>query len=523
YLELGPDFVELLNGDFAIALLDRRNSRLLLYKDRLGVKPLYYYWNASGVFAFASEIKAFVAAGIDLSIDERAVQQYFAFKYVPRDDTLFSNVKRLHPGSVLELDIEAKSFSQRRYWTPDCSSSTARLSYSDGKARLLELLEDAVRIRLVSDVPVGSFLSGGVDSSAIAYFLRDEPRLTHFCARKSEVDIRKEGTTADFPAALRLSKDWRLRLRPADIGQKNLTLHHIAQTVYHSDDLIADGSQIPSFEIARAASASCPVMLSGMGADEIFYGYASHVLTLLAIYFDKLPTAVAKHVASLFGRLDQGRGTFKAYRRWLHRFGRYYADADRRFGAFAIVGDLENSMRLLKKHESPVRDVITEYFPIERDPFESLTRFELDNFLVKNLNYFDRTCMAHGVEGRVPFMDHRLVEFALSLPRNYKMSHLGRQKRILKDALHAKVPNHILSRRKAGFGMPLRSIFSNMEMIDELLEVDFFGGFEMFDIDHIRLIVSAHVDGREDNSAIIYALISYQEWYKQFCRQEVTA
>lgn len=517
---LGPGFVTHLNGDFALAVLDERRGRLFLYRDRLGVKPLYYYHTA-GTFAFGSEVKALQAAGLPLTLSEESLQRYLVFKYVPGQETMHAEVRRLPPGCYAEYDLASGRLTLHRYWTPSPDPDAARLSYADARARLYDLLGDAVRLRLMADVPVGTFLSGGVDSSAIAHYVRDVPGLRHYCARKSDDDLRREGTTSDYAHARRLADAWGLDLVGVDIGRAEATRARIRQTLYYSDDLIADGSHIPSYLITRAAGETTRVLLSGMGGDELFLGYPSHQLALLARYLDVLPGGGG--VARLLARLRQGRGALKAYRRWLHRFGRYYAYPPYKYGLFSIVGDFETALRVCRRDPAPVVARFEEAFPKGADPFASLTRFELDNFLVKNLHYTDRMCMAHGVEGRVPFLDHRLVAFALALPRSYKLTAAAHTKRILKDALRGALPAHVLRRRKAGFGMPLRSLFSDPAEVDRLLNLDFFGGFPVFDVDAIRGAVRAHGAGEQDQSALLYALVSFQEWYGVVHAQEVAA
>ena len=463
------------------------------------------------------------AAGLPLTLSEESLQKYFVCKYVPGNDTLFQEVKRLPPGHYIEYTIASGRSQMHCYWQPPLHSPFQRPRYSTAKAELYELLADATRIRLVADVPVGTFLSGGLDSSTIAFFLKDYRHITHYCARKTEEDLRKEGTTSDYFHANRLAQAWNLNLQIADLSSSEATRARIRQTTYYSDDLIADGSQIPSYLITNAASNTSKVMLSGMGADEVFLGYAGHLLVLLTAYFSRLPEALSQGLARIFGRLDQGSGAFKAYRRYLHKFGKYYDRPDLRYAAFAIVGDFENSLRVCRFDPTPTLDFLADYFPRGADPFTCVTHFELENFLVKNLHYFDRMCMANGVEGRVPFMDHRVVEFGLQLPRSYKLPHLWQSKRILHDAMRPHLPDHILSRRKAGFGMPLRSIFSEADKVDQLLEYSFFEAFDFFDMDHITGVIQRHLSGEEDNSSIIYALAAFQEWYELFHEKEAVA
>ncbi|MBK6912281.1 MAG: asparagine synthase [Ignavibacteriales bacterium] len=193
-----------------------------------------------------------------------------------------------------------------------------------------------------------------------------------------------------------------MNLIPIDIGNEELNVDIINKTLYYSDDLIADGSQIPSYLITREASKRTKVLLSGMGADELFLGYAGHQLTLMASYFDNLPQFLKSLSGSLLSNLKAGQGSLKAYKRYLQKFGRYINNP-LRYGFYNIVGDLENSMSVYSSPNNNPLEVFRKYFGNDNDPFDNISAFELNNFLVKNLHYIDRMCMANSIEGRVPF------------------------------------------------------------------------------------------------------------------------
>ena len=212
--------------------------------------------------------------------------------------------------------------------------------------------------------------------------------------------------------------------------------------------------------------------------------------------------------------LKQGRGAFKSFRRYLYRLGKYAGYPSWRHGIFNIVGDYENSAAVVPGDRGAIERLLSGYFPEGADPFECSKRFEYDNFLQKNLGYVDRMSMANSVEVRVPYLDHRIMDFAWSLPREYKLDNLAHAKRVLVDAFRADLPDYIVRRRKAGFGMPIRSIFSSAERALELLGLDELRGIAPFDVAHIRGLVERHASGLEDNSSIIYALISFREWHR---------
>jgi asparagine synthase (glutamine-hydrolysing) len=514
YEKLGIDFIKELNGDFAISIFDKRKDKLYLIRDRVGVKPLYYYHD-DNKFVFASEIKSILAADIPAVLNEDEVQNYFVFKYSPQQKTLYKNIHRLPPASYLEYDLTKDSYTIHSYWQAKKNTSYTNLSYTDAQDCLFELIKDSTQMRLMSDVPIGNFLSGGLDSSILAYFLKDRKDIQHYCARKSESDLKKEGTTSDYYYAEKLAKEWSLNFRYADIGSDEASIDMIRKTLFYSEDLIADGSQIPSYLITKDAAKSSKVILSGMGADELFLGYAGQMLTLISSqYLDKLPHLLSHGIGSLAAKVDQGKGKFLAYRRYIHKMGKYSAYPNYKYALFNIVGDFDNSCSVYAGNKDVVIENLSAYFTKGKEVFDSLFHFEMENFLVKNLHYTDRMAMANSVECRVPFLDHRIVEFAYSIPRNYKLTSSGTFKRILKDSFKTQLPDYILNRRKAGFGMPLRSIFSKQKTIDVLLDRSFFANFNRFSVPDIDKVVENHINGKEDNSSVIYALVSFQEWYK---------
>lgn len=512
YEKTGIDFVNYLNGDFAFSIYDKRINKLYLVRDRIGVKPLYYY-KENNTFIFASEIKSILASGINSGLNEDEVLNYFVFKYSPKNSTLFKSIFRMPPGCFIEYDVNTGSSNVKQYWKLEKKSEYVQLNYNDAKDTLYKLIDESTRMRLLADVPVGNFLSGGLDSSIIASFLKNRKDISHYCARKSEADLKKEGTTSDYFYASTLAKEWGLNLYAADIGKDEANIELIKKILFYSDDLIADGSQIPSYLITQTASKTSKVIISGMGADELFLGYAGHLLSALSLnWMDKLP-----FVSLLYNRaarVNQGKGKFLAYRRYIHKIGKYGNYPNYKYGIFNLVGDFENSCSIYKGDKDGVISMLSSYFPENESIFDSVTRFEFENVLVKNLHYTDRMAMANSVESRVPFLDHRIAELAYSLPLNFKLSRTGKSKRILKDAFKSRLPTYVIKRRKAGFGMPLRSIFSSEEKVNSLLDKAFFANFKNFSLKSIDTIIQNHIKGKEDNSSIIYALISFKEWYK---------
>ena len=510
YQKFGSSFVNYLNGAFAIAIYDIQTNSVHLYRDRLGIKP-FYIFKSNDTVAFASEIKAFKALGLPFEFDVEKVQNYLVFKYLPQNQTLIKNVEKIPAATHLEVDVRALSFTNQIYWQSPVGI-TINIKFEEAKQELLILLQSAVNYRLIADVEVGNFLSGGVDSSIIASFLKNNPAIKHYCAVKDEKDIKKEGTTSDAEYARLLAEQWHLPFSEIAIGSDNTTPELIRKTVYFGDDLIADGSQIPSYLITKKASQSSRVILSGMGADELFFGYAGHQLVLFDEYLSKIP--FHKAIAQFFKNLHAGKGKLKAFKRYLVKIGKYHNQDYLKYGFYNIVGDYQNALSVLKKNDESSLHIFKQYFTAGEEPFTALHAFEKDNFLQKNLNYLDRMAMANHVESRVPFLDHRIAEFAWQLPRQYKLTNTLKTRDILKKTFENELPSGIIKRRKAGFGMPLRSIFSDKQKINQLLDWNWLNDMQIFHSQNIENIINNHLNGIEDNSALIYALISLQEWYK---------
>jgi asparagine synthase (glutamine-hydrolysing) len=501
YQKFGADFVHHLHGDFAMAIFDRDRGELLLIRDRIGVKPLYIY-ESDGVFAFASEIKSFRAAGLKLTQREDALAKFLVFKYSPRQETRHNEVRRLAQGTLLRLDLKSGKKSEMRYWNLRKEIKPFTGSFDQAKGELRERLGASIRARLVADVPIANYLSGGLDSSIIAYHLRGE-EFTHYCAVKHERDLKAEGTTSDGAFAKKLAADWNLNLETISIGMDELTPEMIRKSITACDDLIADGSIIPAMLIAEKAAQKHRVVLSGMGADELFLGYNGHFLLKLTQMAQSVPGF--KGLASpLLQKIKAGKGPFKAYRRYLQKWGNNLGK-DFQAARFSVVGDVDSALSLLKNPP----DLKSIFADFKGNDFEDLFHFEMENFLVKNLHYLDGSSMAYGLESRVPYLDHEFVAFAAGLPVDFKLDNQLRSKKILKAAYADVLPTDITKRRKAGFGMPLRSLLSKREVLDQLMPYDALESTGEIDMDKLRKLEEAHLSGRQDQSALIYALMVY--------------
>jgi asparagine synthase (glutamine-hydrolysing) len=501
YTKLGRSFLSHLNGDFAMCILDRDRNELILARDRIGVKPLYVY-ECDGLFAFASEIKAFRGAGFKLTQRGDALGKFLVFKYTPGQDTMYNEVRRLAPGTFLRFDINSGKVHEESYWRLEEQIQPYQGSFKQAKNELKERLGGAIQSRLISDVPVANYLSGGLDSSIIAYHLRGK-EYTHYCAVKNESDLKAEGTSSDGLFALKLAEDWNLNLQTISIGLDQLSPELIQKSILACDDLIADGSIIPAMLIAEKAAKKHRVVLSGMGADELFLGYNGHFLLKLTQMSQSIP-GLDSLLGPFLRNVSAGKGPFKAYKRYLQKWGNnlgkdYYS------ARYSVVGDVDSALGILKNPP----DLADVFKSLRGNDFESLLSFEFENFLIKNLHYLDGSSMAYGLESRVPYLDHEFVAFAAGLPVDFKLDSRLRSKKILKAAYADVLPPSITKRRKAGFGMPLRSLLSKREVLDRLVPYDTLDSTGEIDMDELKRLEAAHISGIQDQSALIYALIVF--------------
>jgi len=451
YEEHGADCVRHLRGMFAFALWDSRKQTLLLARDRLGIKPLYYAQTPRGV-VFGSELRALIASSwVRRGVDPRGLAAYLRFGYVPDPLSILEGVAKLPPGHVL-LAREGQAGAPQRYWEPTSHfrHSDEPLDEAEAGARLWALIGDAVRSHLVSDVPVGAFLSGGVDSSAVVGLMAREVGLP---VKTFSVGFRESGFN-EAPYARRVA-DWfgtehyELIATPQDLGL-------LEDVLDACDEPFADASAIPTYLVSRLARQHVKVVLSGDGGDELFAGYDRYVVDRRERRFGMLGDlglgAPLRFVSDALPEGARGKNFLRHFS--LPRMERYL-DAISLFPDRALRDLLEPDMASasMQLSENALRD---------SQGLDALSRLQdLDlrtNLPGDILTKVDRMSMAHSLEARVPLLDHPLVEFACRLPASLRMGG-GQTKYLLRRILHGRVPDEVLARPKWGFGVPIRSWF----------------------------------------------------------------
>jgi asparagine synthase (glutamine-hydrolysing) len=504
YEESGPNLVEALDGMFALAVWDARRGRLLLARDRLGEKPLYHA-ASDGAFLFASEPKALLATGrVDREPDWSAIAGYLRTGWVHSPRSAFAAIGRLPPGGRLVLEGERSQVE--RYWQsgPFLADAPADLGLEEAAVQLRAHLERAVHAALVSDVPIGIFLSGGLDSTAIAAIAsRLHEGISTFALGFEAAGFDERGPAAVAAKALG-TRHRTLTVTPALFLEGVRTLARVL------DEPLADPAVVPTFLLARFARADVKVVLVGEGGDELFAGYPTYIGAALAARWQRLPEGLRRRVAGLAPLLGTPRGNYTA--RWLLR--RFLEAGDEPAvvrhamwnGCFS-----PEALARLASPDGPLPTAPDQPVAVGRTVLDALLETDLNGYLPDDLLVkLDRACMAASLEGRAPFLDHRLVEFACRLPIELKIRH-GVTKRVLRRAVADLVPGSTRRRVKRGLSVPLASWLAGPLYDfarDTLAALD----PRVVRPEVVRALLSEHVERRRDNRRELWALIMLQLW-----------
>jgi asparagine synthase (glutamine-hydrolysing) len=520
YEEWGTDCANRFNGMFAFGVWDTRRQMLWLVRDRLGVKPLFYACSSDQLL-FGSEIKALLAhSGVDRAIDYEALAYFLALNYTPAPWTLFANIRQLLPGQSLIVNLSGQ-IQLSTYWDL-VYDETGHTSEKQAIEEFSALLEDSIRLRLMSDVPFGAFLSGGVDSSTVSYWMSrhlHEPLKTFSIgfgeASFDELHYARQVATL-------IGADHHERTVNADMA----TI--LPKIVWHSEEPTADSSMVAVYYLAQLAREKVTMALSGDGADEILAGYETYQAYYAQQLFRAAPWWLrTKVIAPLINSLPVSDSKVSLDFK-LKRFVKAgNLSAEDAHASWRMIFDAESRQRLLApiKHQAGVSADMTDLYrasfaqtnakrPLNRMLYVD-TRFYLPNDMLVKV---DRMSMAHGLEAREPFLDYRLVELVARLPANLKLKRFRQKKYLLKAAMRDKLPSSILQRKKQGFNVPnARWISGNMKpFVMETLSPVRLQSMALFDSTVVSDLLQRHFGGQADNSHQIWSLLTLSLWWEQF-------
>lgn len=520
YQEWGVDCLKRLNGMFAFGLWDEGQQRLWLVRDRLGVKPLFYA-RLPRALVFGSEIKALLEhPAVDRKIDFEALAYYLALNYTPAPYTLFDGVRQLLPGHYLLVDSSGR-MEDTEYWD---------LAYREGNYRkeqdyieeFCSLLEDSVRLRLVSDVPFGAFLSGGIDSSSVAYWMS--------CSMHEPVKTFSIGFHEAAFNELRYARQVS-ELIHDEHHEQAVTAQAAAilpELVWHAEEPTADSSMVAVYYLAQMTRQHVKMALSGDGADEIMAGYETYQAYYLHRLYRSVPRWIRRGILTplvMAIPVSEGKVALDFKLRRFVGSGEY--SSEDAHALWRMIFGAEDRSRLLAPiwHQQLARADVLELYRAAfartnaRDPLNRMlyvdTRFYLPNDMLVKV---DRMTMAHGLEARGPFLDYRLAEFVASVPPGLKLKGLRQKKYLLKAAMRGRLPDSILDRKKEGFNLPnaawlrgdLRTFAADHLSPRRIKEMGF------LDASVVQTLADDHFKGTADNSHQLWCLLTLSLWWQQF-------
>ena len=525
----GPAMLSRLNGIYAFAVWDDRDKRLFIARDRMGVKPLYYV-DLPGTFAFSSELRALLPLLGDARLDPAGLADYLTFLWVPGPRTAFEQVQKLEPGHYAFVDrdgVRVEQFWDLRY-EPDNSTEDVWTE------RVGESVAAAVRRQLLSDRPVGSFLSGGIDSSAIVAAMTaegDRPN-TYTIGFKPE-DMAEEIVPDDVVYSRQVARE--MATEHQEIMLEADVLELLPKAIWHLEEPVADPAAISTFLICREAGRSMPVMLSGVGGDEVFAGYPRHLAWRISRLFDAVPDGAMQgleRIAAPIGRPGPA-GRLRGPRRNLWKYMRASGlSPDDRYLSY-LTYHPDDELRALLAPD--VAEQVAGHDPraghrahlFRATGFEELSRLlylDAKTFLPNlNLTYTDKMAMAASVEVRVPLLDDEVVAMTARIPAALKLRH-GRRKHIFKRSQEGRLPREIIHRPKAGFGAPIRSwlVKDLSPMIEDLLSESTIRERGLVDPAMVSRLRAENTAGEADYSLQVYTLLCLELWCRQWVDQPWT-
>lgn len=526
YLHYGLDMLNMLDGMFSISIWDSNNQELILIKDAYGIKPLYYFESDNG-FIFGSEIKAIMSiSGKFNTLNKDALMKYMTFLWCPDNSTAVQKLYKVNPGEL--LIFSGKKLKEKRLWAKDFLSSKTKLkkySTSDYIAEVRDALKTAVSNQLISDVPVGAFLSGGLDSSAVVAFAREKnPDIE--CFTIEQVGGADQGQVSDLFYAHKVAKHLDVSLNVVSVDSYQL-IENIEKMIWHLDEPLADPAALNVFFISKLARDSgIKVLLSGAGGDDLFTGYRRHALLNYKRIFNPLvPDIFLTYLSNISEKFNKTNHIFRKISKVLS--GVHLKDDDQIINLFKWISryDLVNLFNKefteninLDLIDQPMRDYLSGISDsnIVSRALELDRRFFLPDH---NFTYTDKMSMAAGIEVRVPFLDNNLFQVSNGIPMHLKQTFF-QGKWVLKKALEGTLPSNIIYRPKTGFGAPLRRWIGHdlKPMIAEYLSDKNIKERGIFDPKMVRNLITNTENGRIDGSYTIFSILCIEIWCRKFIK-----
>ncbi len=518
YEEEGENCIKKLRGMFAFALWDEGQKKLILARDRVGKKPLFYTLS-NKTFIFASEIKSILQdLLIKKEVSLESLHSYLTYGYIPAPETIFRGIKKLPPAHF--LIVQKGRLRLKRYWDLNFTKKI-NLTEQEIVEQVYELVKEAVKIRLISDVPLGAFLSGGIDSSIVVALMS---QLVSEPVKTFSIGF-KEASFDELKYAQLIAKHFRTDHHEFIVKPDALTI--LPELIWYFDEPFADSSAIPTYYVAKMTRQHVTVALNGDGGDEAFAGYERYFASRLADYYSLIPAALRENVIEqLVKNLPEStakKGFFKRLKRFVkaaglpseERYTEWMTTFSDEMKSFLYTSELKenlshvNSSSFLKKafESAQAGDFLDKLLYVDT------VTYLPNDLLVK----MDRMSMVHSLEARSPFLDHKVMEFAAAIPHNLKLKRMT-TKYILKKAMKNLLPQKIISRGKAGFGVPIGVWFKEelKEFAYQILLDKRARKRGYFNSKFIEQLLEEHIMGKIDHGNRIWALLVLELWHQTF-------
>ena len=513
--EFGPACLERLRGMFAFAIWDFSKEELFIARDRVGKKPLFYSETKSGDFVFGSELKTLlVHGGIEKEIDLGALDAYISFGYVPEEFCIFRNVHKLPPGHFLIL--KNSQVTTHQYWDFNYGASTNVRSEDEYVEELREKIEDAVRVRLISEVPLGAFLSGGVDSATVVGTMS---RISAKPVKTFSIGFN-EDSFDELKFARVIAEEFHTEHHEFIVTPE--LVHLVDDLVWHFDEPFADSSALPTFMVSKLASDYVTVVLSGDGGDELFAGYTRYAIDSKRSGFERLPRGLRQTILQTASEFLPHGAPGKNYLynvslggvgRYIDSISQFTAPNKRSLYSKELAARINGERGAGEREFMRYADSITTGNAIDKLLYLDSKTYLPGDILTK----VDRMTMANSLECRAPLLDHKLIEFAVSVPSKLKQNGAV-SKYILKRAMSGIIPDEILNRKKQGFGVPINA-WINAQLRTQIT-ADLHDPLTLkrgyFESSYIETLLNEHSSGRRDHSHRLWLLWMLELWHRRF-------
>lgn len=526
YKQWGKNCIQRFIGMFALVIYDRERQQIFCARDRSGVKPFFYYWQ-EGNFFFASELKALHQhPSFDKRINTDAVSAFMQYGNVPSEHCIFSNTYKLLPGNQLTLDMKTNSIQIEQYWNVYhfYNREKRNITYLEAKKETTQLLKTACEYRMVADVPIGIFLSGGYDSSLLTALLQSErtEKLKTFTIAVPDIGLN------EAPFAQKIANHL-----GTDHTEINCTSKEVMEMIedipFYYDEPYADSSALPTMLVSKMARKNVTVALSADGGDEIFAGYNRYdYLMRYKSKMNRIPNFARKGIVKAMNRIPSQqipilKNRYNFHNRYEKLKGILIDPSDEKIMLSLSQQFTDDQMSKFMSVEPKILKTYYDSAELQQEfysPLSYMMAIDYQTYLVDDvLQKVDRATMSVSLEGREPFLDHRIIEYVATLPDNFKF-HDGIKKKLLKDIAHDYVPRELLDRPKMGFAIPIADWLHNdlRELVEFYCSSSKLKEHELFDHKEVQQLITRFYSGKKELDVKIWYLLMFQMWYAKWMK-----